>query len=155
MRDHGIVRWFYGTQEELAGRLFSPVEYAQSERRLLPVQASNAPSFQTRSDLPLAPRVTVTLSASSEIYYLAGNSPFTILKTYTSYADQPITVRKDTMFVSHGGLEFLDASTRKWVGPGSICIFCDADPLLQAEDFMRLEPSVPSVVRKTITTSGG
>ena len=155
LRDHGIVRWFYGPKEELVGRLYSPLEFAQSETRLLPVYASNAPSFKTLSDLPQAPRVTVTLLASSEICYLSGDPPFTILTSYTSHADQPITVRTNTMFVTDGGLEILDASTKKRVRPANICMCCDEDPLLQAEDFLRLEPFIPVVVRKTLTTSGG
>ena len=59
------------------------------------------------------------------------------------------------MFVTDGGLDILDASTRKRVGPANTCICYDEDPLLQAEDFIRLEPSVPVGLEKTITTGGG
>lgn len=147
LRDHG--------KEDLAGRLYSPLEFAQSETRLLPGYASNAPSFRTLSDLPQVPRVTVTLSASSNTCFLSGEPPFTIIMSYTSYADRPITVRRNTMFVTDGGLDILDASTRKRVGPANTCICYDEDPLLQAEDFIRLEPSVPVGLEKTITTGGG
>ena len=154
LRDHGIVRWFYGTKEDLTGWLYSPIEFAQAETRPLPGYINNTPSFKTLSDLPQAPRVTVSISASSETCFLSGEPPFTILISYTSYTDQPITVRKNTMYVTDDGLEILDVSSRKSVGPSNICCCCDED-LWRAEDFMRLEPFVPVVMKKTLTTTGG
>lgn len=153
LRDHGIVRWFYGTKDDLAGRLYLPIEFAQAETRLLPGYIYNTASFKTLSDLPQAPRVTVSISASSETCFLSGEPAFTILISYTSFADQPITVRKNTKYVTDDGLEILDVSSRKCVGPGNICC-CDED-FWRAEDFMRLEPFVPVVVKKTLTTTGG
>ena len=142
--------WSYKSLEEVGNFFEKNLKLPSSETQPLRLESHNTVSFDTRTEMCMAPKIDVSLSAPSTLS-ISGNPPFEYTITFTSNATKPITVRSQ-----HQGLEsinteieILDIATRRRVAPEMINV-CGEDGPLVREDFWRLNPGEPRVERRVL-----
>ncbi|KAI9703581.1 MAG: hypothetical protein M1836_007351 [Candelina mexicana] len=150
--DSGVTWWRFGTQAEVLTQEVLPKPLEPSEAGTLEFISRRTPDFQAVPALPKPPKVSVSLSTSSDICHMSGETPFTVTVSFTSYAAKPITVVAafrtpfDQLYA-----DIIDAETKETVALGNHIIACPAGGAsYRAEDFITLRPKAPFLQQITL-----
>ncbi|KAI9703580.1 MAG: hypothetical protein M1836_007350 [Candelina mexicana] len=153
--DSGVSWWRYCRKDDLSlPQNGIPMSLDPLGNAALDLHIRRAGKFRVADHLPEPPKVSVSLSATSDICQIRGDPPFTIRLAFTSHAAKPLTVLTARSPLGPQTIvQVADVHTRDWVAIDFYhCLGGREEGRYEPDDFAVLEPEQPHVQEITLDT---